>query len=1064
MKTKFRGVIASLILGGILMSACAGTTDTESTVSPDEISKNISESETSTPKTDNETGNLFLGCTVFYGCGASISGDRFLNAMTDGDSSTAVTIKPALKDAKGNDKKLTFTDWYGTTHQETLDGSQVDFSVDLGFMSRIDTLKLKFDKYNGKPIRVFASTDGYNFSFFLGEFDTYDSATGEWTAELGGFNAKAILFVLPIEAKEEIKISSAAAYGNREHDRKLLSLGASYKWDGNENSIYTESGNKLTDGVIALPNESTAVVGKTSDELDPLTGKRGNIITLDLGSGKNVSEVAFGAYITSTGTGGAADRIDVRFSEDGENWDDFGQSYIRTASAARGTAKRYLVTRNHTVKARYIRIFTYTQYLFLCDEISVYGSDTPVAEPDYGYKYRPQYFASNTNVASYQSATLNGKDCPALTDNIHSVGTTLAEGENTVVITLKNPATIAGITLVANGEISGITAYGENNAEIAGTDFTMTAAGENVYSIVADSPVKSLQTVTIRFNAVKGAKLAEAEVYAAAPQLPYVRGGFFQLSTAGGDNESSRNSDYSWYLHLKGMRDMGMEYVVIQYSTHFNAKTTLINGKRITAAGYTYNQTYGTDDVCKAVLDAAEKLGMKVWLGTIHDSNFTDPANYTSQYEAIVTDSYNIIDDINEMYGSHPAFGGYYLSDETCDAWLNLTGGVDAARYVYKNQSDHIRKIAPDAKIMIAPAIWRSGDPEKGADNLYRMIMPETEGDRPVVDILAAQDCLGREQSLAVSDEAYKSYLTYVEQWAKAVRRAGAEFWHDAEVFEITSTQKRHEDLMKTLTLEAPLSGSIIVFDIPHYFSNFPMGSFNDERDYFKRLKMREYAEYYSTISSLVEKTFDAANEPVYDNDGKKVDTSGVKPVTPPVTDKTYNEGVISSDTLKTDFTSFASANGSGKKPEFALSYDSEAFYVLLKTNDASDDYGNGAWWEGKNDLVQLWITGDGSAAADVLSNSYGVRYYINRTGKSTFETGGEGDGKATFSGFTYEFKDGNFKIKLPWKSLGRTAPVKGDGTAIGILIQYIDGSDGTWAASTGNTGRSITSAERYSF
>ena len=60
---------------------------------------------------------------------------------------------------------------------------------------------------------------------------------------------------------------------------------------------------------------------------------------------------------------------------------------------------------------------------------------------------------------------------------------------------------------------------------------------------------------------------------------------------------------------------------------------------------------------------------------------------------------------------------------------------------------------------------------------------------------------------------------------------------------------------------------------------------------------------------------------------------------------------MISSDTLKTDFTSFASANGSGKKPEFALSYDSEAFYVLLKTNDASDDYGNGAWWEARTTL-----------------------------------------------------------------------------------------------------------------
>ena len=81
---------------------------------------------------------------------------------------------------------------------------------------------------------------------------------------------------------------------------------------------------------------------------------------------------------------------------------------------------------------------------------------------------------------------------------------------------------------------------------------------------------------------------------------------------------------------------------------------------------------------------------------------------------------------------------------------------------------------------------------------------------------------------------------------------------------------------------------------------------------------------------------------------------------------------------------------------------------------------------EGKNDLVQLWITGDGSAAADVLSNSYGVRYDINRTGKSTFEAGGEGDGKASFSGFTYAFKDGNFRIKLPWKSLGSYRSRKG--------------------------------------
>ena len=871
MKSKFRGVLASLLLGGILMTACAGAENTQSNASHDVTSPVPSESEASAPTPENK--NLFLGCPVFYDCGAAISGDRLLNALTDGDDTTAVTLKTALKDANGNDTKLTFTDWYGNTHEKVLDGSSVGFYIDLGFMTDIGTLKLKFNRYSGKPVKIYASTDGYNFSFYLGEFDGYDEASGEWTAEIGGFDAKSVLFVLPIEAKESIVISSAEAYGSREHDRTLLSLGASYKWDGSEIALNTESGNKLTDGKTARPNDTSAVVGKTSSEADPLTGRKGSVITLDLGSEKNVSEVAFGAYITASGAGSAADRIDVRFSSDGESWDDFGQSHIRTAAASRGASKRYLVTRNHTVTARYIRIYTYTEALFLCDEISVYGSDTPVAEPDYGYKHRPQYLASNTNAASYQSATLNGRDCPALTDNIHSVGTALAEGENTVVIKLKNPVSVAGITLVTNGEISGITAYG--GTEIKGTSLEMSAAGENVYYIIAEAPQKASDSVTIKFRSAGVASLTEAEVYAAAPQLPYVRGGFFQLPTSGGTNPSSQNSDYSWYLHLKGMRDLGMEYVVIQYSTHFNAKTTLINGKRITAAGYTYNPTYGSADVCKAVLDAAEKLGMKVWLGTIHDSDFTNPTANTAQYEAIVADSYKIIDDISELYGSHPAFGGYYLSDEICDAWLNLTGGVEAARYVYKNQSDHIRKIAPDAKIMIAPAIWRSGSPETGADNLYRMIMPEAEGGRPVVDILAAQDCLGREQTLAVSDEAYKSYLTYAEQWAKATRRAGAEFWHDAEVFEITGTQKRHDDLMKTLTLEAPLSGSIIVFDIPHYFSTFPMGSYDNEYDCFKRLKMREYAEYYSTVASLVSSSFDAVHEAVCENDGKTVDTSG---------------------------------------------------------------------------------------------------------------------------------------------------------------------------------------------
>ena len=95
-------------------------------------------------------------------------------------------------------------------------------------------------------------------------------------------------------------------------------------------------------------------------------------------------------------------------------------------------------------------------------------------------------------------------------------------------------------------------------------------------------------------------------VFAGQPQLPLVKGGFFQLPTGGAGNQSSQNSEYSWYLQLKGMRDLGMEYVVIQYSAHYNAKSTLINGKNIKAKGFKYNATYGCEDVCLAVLNAAE--------------------------------------------------------------------------------------------------------------------------------------------------------------------------------------------------------------------------------------------------------------------------------------------------------------------------------------------------------------------------------------------------------------------------------------------------------------------------
>jgi len=421
------------------------------------------------------------------------------------------------------------------------------------------------------------------------------------------------------------------------------------------------------------------------------------------------------------------------------------------------------------------------------------------------------------------------------------------------------------------------------------------------------------------------------------------------------------------------------------------------------------------------------------------------------------------------MYHEHESFAGYYLSDEECDQWINITGGVDAGRYVYKNQSDYIHTIAPDALIMIAPAIWESGTPLKGADNLYRLIAADEEGGRPVADIVAAQDCLGRLPTLYVEDAVYNSYESYASEWAKAVRRAGAEFWHDMEIFEQVSTTKRYDDIVKSLGIQAKISGSIIVFDIPHYFTTFPMAAFDDVGNYYKRLIMRDYVRYYSEFAAL-DSFGQSAEEPeVITDDGRKVDMSDVAEVTKPeVKDDVYNEGVLvkttpSLDSLESlNWQDFALGNGAAT-PEFAYAYDDDNFYAVIRTNDATSSYGKGEWWEGKDDLIQIWMITTGATNAAALENDHGIRYYLHRT-SGGWEASGTASAAVSISGFSYKEKDGVLIITMPWTNLGRTVPEAGDGTAMGIKIQYIDGADESWASTDGSKDQSVNATALFSY
>lgn len=704
-------------------------------------------------------------------------------------------------------EELTFTDWYNNTHVEKLPLSGVSLFIDIGFPAPDGKVELKGADCSYK---VYASDDGYNFTRYLGEFDT---DTFEFNTECKAFN---IVF-----EKESVTLSAVTVTALPYAKKTLLSVGASYVWEGTGMKAYSDKdGLKLTDGVYFTGDDSV-IAAKTAHDTDARTGKKGNIITIDLGDIKNVSEVSFSAFLSGDIKAVVPDRIAVRYSTDGENWEDFGQSFLLEV---KGSLSRFTVTRPATVEARYIRVFTYADGIFATDEIEVWGANTSVGST-----------ASSAEVAfpAGDVNTVKSAGDKALTDNIFNTGVKVESA-----LTVKAKGAVTAINLVSTAEIKNISPAGKVTSN--------TAAGLHTTLVVLETPIESGE-FTLSFECE--GEVNEIQTYGKTVALPVVDGGFYQLPTNGGNDVSTQNDAYSWYLSLKGMRDLGMSTVIIQYSTHFNAKTTLINGKNITAAGYTYTPTYGTEDLCKAVLDAAEKLGMKVFIGTIHDADFTAPSKNEKQYDAIVADGEKVIKDIHEMYGAHPAFGGYYLSDETCDYWLNLKGGVEAARKVYEGQSKVIRSLDEDALIMIAPAIWRSGSADKITDKLYDLLKPASDGEKPVADIVAVQDCLGREQSLTVTDEVYASWLKYCQAWKKGIEKAGADFWHDAEVFEIIYTCKRFKETEKSLTLQYPLSDGIIVFDIPHYMTPMALWGKDDWNGVYKMHHMKQYIEYYSNFT-----------------------------------------------------------------------------------------------------------------------------------------------------------------------------------------------------------------------
>ena len=211
-----------------------------------------------------------------------------------------------------------------------------------------------------------------------------------------------------------------------------------------------------------------------------------------------------------------------------------------------------------------------------------------------------------------------------------------------------------------------------------------------------------------------------------------------------------------WTVKVNEMNAMGMEYLVLMAVA--NEGMSYYPSKLMP---WVYDPSFKSP--VDAIMDAAAANGMKVFMSTgwakDQDDNLRDPAIKGRQVK--------MMEELAEIYGSHPAMYGWYLPVEDCFGPVLTDYAVEAVNAL----TDKARKITPDAKVLISPyGIFNSDfdDPR-----YEKQIM------RLKVDIIAYQDEIG-----CVRETYPLPRLR--DNWKKLRKihdKAGIEMWANCESF-----------------------------------------------------------------------------------------------------------------------------------------------------------------------------------------------------------------------------------------------------------------------------------------
>ncbi|HOE11063.1 MAG TPA: DUF4434 domain-containing protein [bacterium] len=228
-------------------------------------------------------------------------------------------------------------------------------------------------------------------------------------------------------------------------------------------------------------------------------------------------------------------------------------------------------------------------------------------------------------------------------------------------------------------------------------------------------------------------------------------------------------------------------------------------------------------DAVGTILDEAGKREMQMFLSLPH-FDYSWVWTFNSDTDAFVQKVQPVVEELHSLYGNRPAFAGWYMPYELCDAFLGDSSHRKRIAGAFHQMVDICHRLAPGKPVLISP-YFTTYLP----DETFTTIWEETIS-QSGVDIVAMQDSVGALNVSGAETFRIQCLPHYISMISGICSRSGVQFWWNIETFRQThghpidqenwaATTADFERVKLQVLYAAQEAVKMIQFDFPHYFS-----------------------------------------------------------------------------------------------------------------------------------------------------------------------------------------------------------------------------------------------------